>query len=150
MVIAFCGHADYTERINDEMKVLDFLETVLQGKDVYFYLGEYGAFDAFAYKCAKRFKLKQPNAKLVFITPYLDFNHKCFSHIGDEFDEIIYPELEDVPLKFAISQRNKWIVNKSDLLICYIAHNYGGAYSMCTYAKKKNKKIYNIKTDMYL
>lgn len=57
---------------------------------------------------------------------------------------IIYPELDNVPLRFAISKRNKWMVEQADIVIAYITHTYGGAYATYRHAKKKNKEIYNI------
>ncbi|MEG1529959.1 MAG: hypothetical protein RR405_06335, partial [Clostridia bacterium] len=53
------------------------------------------------------------------------------------YDEIIYPELEEVPYKFAISKRNEWMVDNADLVIAFVNHHFGGAYSTLQYAKRK-------------
>ena len=148
MIIAFCGHSDYIENPEDEKKILDILqkEGVDAGNE--FFLGEYGGFDTFSYKCAKGFKNTHPNNKLIFVTPYLiDGNRKKNMEFKRErFDLIIYPELENIPPRFAILYRNRWIVEQADIIIAYITHKYGGAYTMYRYAKQKNKKIYNIAT----
>ena len=63
--------------------------------------------------------------------------------------ETIYPDgLEFVPKKFAIIHRNRWIVDHSDYLITYISINFGGAYNITEYAKRKKKNIINLKEQM--
>ena len=59
-------------------------------------------------------------------------------------DTSIYPPIERVPLRFAISKRNEWMMENADLIIAYITHSYGGAYKSLRVAKRKKKKIINI------
>ena len=146
MTIAFCGHSDYIKNSNDEKNILEILESNLKNTTIDFFLGEYGSFDLFAYECAKKFKENHTAVNLIFITPYISEQYQK-NHIDykkGRFDMILYPPLENVPLKYAISHRNRWIVEKADIIIAYITHKYGGAYTMYQYAKRKNKKIYNI------
>lgn len=146
MIISFCGHSDYTEKFSDEKKTIEILERKVRGTDVFFYLGGYGGFDNFAYNCAKKFKEKHGNARLFFITPYLisEKSDNRFCALSEKFDLVLYPELERVPRKYAISYRNRWIVEQSDIIIGYIIRKYGGAYNSYLYAMKKGKEIYNI------
>ena len=60
------------------------------------------------------------------------------------YDSSIYPPIEKVPPKFAISKRNEWMITNSDLIIAYVNHNYGGAYKTLEIAKRRKKKIINI------
>ena len=60
------------------------------------------------------------------------------------YDSTVYPEIEDKPLKFAISYRNKWMVQKADYVIAFIERSFGGAYQTYKYAKSMGKKIFNI------
>ena len=145
MIIAFCGHANYQSTPEDRASVLEVIEKHTDGFPIEFFLGEYGNFDAFAYSCAKDFKQRHSDAKLIFITPYIPTEtHKNITSKKDRFDLILYPPLENVPPKYAISHRNRWIVDKSNIIIAYVSHTYGGAYTMYQYAKKKNKIIYNL------
>lgn len=57
------------------------------------------------------------------------------------FDDTLYPEIEKVPPKFAIIKRNEWMIDKSDFLIAYVEHNWGGAYRTLEYAKRKKKNV---------
>ena len=69
------------------------------------------------------------------------------NHLDDQkrrYDYIIYPEIEDKPKRYAISYRNKYMVEKSDCVIAYVLHKWGGAYSTYTYAKRKGKTVLNI------
>ena len=43
--------------------------------------------------------------------------------------------------------RNKKMVDRSDLVVCYILRNSGGAYKTVSYAKKLNRQIINIASD---
>lgn len=142
MIIAFCGHSTYSVAECDEIKIMDILEAEIGDRPCEIFLGGYGNFDEFALQCGKKFKQKNPSVKIVLITPYLDA--KKTKSLEHSYDSIIYPELENVPFKYAISCRNKWMVEKADILISFVSHQYGGAYTMYSYAKRKNKKIYNL------
>lgn len=52
--------------------------------------------------------------------------------------------IESVHPRYAISWRNKWIVNESDMVICYITHSWGGAAQYVEKAKKKGATINNL------
>jgi hypothetical protein len=60
------------------------------------------------------------------------------------YDDVVYPPLENVPLKFAISRRNEWVVDNSDIVYAYVKHSWGGVAKMLAYAKHKQKQIINI------
>ena len=59
-------------------------------------------------------------------------------------DTSIYPPIEQVPPRFAISKRNEWMMANADLIIAYVNHEYGGAYQSLRVAKRRKKKIINI------
>jgi len=120
------------------------LLSILQGEvgDGYadFYLGGYGFFDSFAWECCRRYQSEHPNVSLVFVTPYLNVDRS----VKGLYDSSVYPPLEDKPRKFAISYRNKWMVENADLVIAYVDHSYGGAYATLQHAKRKKKAIINL------
>ena len=64
--------------------------------------------------------------------------------VSTYYDAIVYPEIEDKPLKFAISYRNKWMAEQADLVIAYVNHNSGGAWQTYQHAKRKKKTIINL------
>ncbi|MBE6655993.1 MAG: hypothetical protein E7609_03850 [Ruminococcaceae bacterium] len=146
MIIAFCGHANYIENEEDEQKVLLLLEKRVNDEGCELFLGEYGGFDSFAYRCAKKHKEAHPQSRMIFVTPYLspEYRKNSIEYTKHRFDQVIYPPLENVPPRYAIVRQNRWIVEQADVIIAYITHKYGGAYKMYQYAKKKDKEVYNI------
>ena len=73
------------------------------------------------------------------MTPYLNRDYDIFL-----YDEIVYPPLERVPLRYAIVKRNQWMVKNSDMLVAYIRYERGGAFEMLKYAERNKKPIIRI------
>ena len=146
MIVTFCGHAQFTKTKEIEGRLLALLHQKIGDHPVKFYLGDYGAFDAFAYDCCKEYRRSHPNVSLVFVTPYVTIGYRRndLRYWKGRYDEIIYPEIEDKPSKWAILYRNQWMVEQSDCVICGITHDWGGAYKTYQYAKRKNKEIFNV------
>ena len=146
MIVTFCGHAQFPRLKEYEQKILAFLTEKVGDTPADMYLGDYGGFDDFAYECCKKYKESHPNISLIFITPYMTVEYQR-NHLEIQkkrYDEIIYPEIEDKPLRFAIIYRNRWMVEKADYVICGISYDWGGAYKTYQYAKRKQKMIFNI------
>jgi uncharacterized phage-like protein YoqJ len=139
MIVTFFGHSDFKENDEFEKIILDLLEEKIGDNVAEIYLGGYGNFDAFAYKCCKKYKQNHLNVSLVFVTPYLNFENSNLM-----YDYVIYPEIEDKPLRFAITYRNRYMVEKADLVIAYVEHDWGGAYATYKHAKRKGKEIFNL------
>ena len=146
MIVTFCGHSQYTETGEDEQKILSLLTEIIGDHHAELYLGGYGSFDSFARTCGKKYQETHPNTRLIFVTPYItiDYQKNHLDYNKDLYDEILYPNLEDKPLKFAISYRNKWMVEQADYVIAYITHDWGGAYQTYRHAQRKKKPLFNI------
>lgn len=140
MTVSFCGHRkiEYDEKLlsNLEMCVFD----LVQKGATMFYIGGYGEFDRLAARAVYNIKKKEyPDIKSIFVTPYLNRDYDIFL-----YDEIVYPPLERVPLKYAIIKRNQCMVKNSDMLVAYIRHERGSAFEMLKYAKRNKKPIIRI------
>ena len=146
MIITFCGHSDYTVSKEDEQKIISFLEEIVGDTPAELFLGGYGSFDEFARRCAEKYRKTHPNVRLVFVTPYLtpEYQKNQLSYAQKLYDGVVYPELERTPAKFAVLKRNRWMVDRADVVVACVSHAWGGAYQTYTYAKKKNKTVYNI------
>ena len=46
-----------------------------------------------------------------------------------------------MPLRFAISYRNKWMIEQSDYVVTYVNHSWGGAAQFKELAEKKGKTV---------
>ncbi len=146
MIVTFCGHKNFRATADYENRLLDVLHERVGNQSVDMYLGEYGGFDHFAYACCRKYKETHPNTNLVWVTPYLRFTGSRDHSEWDRsrYDSILYPELQNVPPRYAISHRNKYMVEKADLVVAYIDHTWGGAYTTYMHAKRKHKEIWNL------
>lgn len=90
---------------------------------------------------------EHPTIKLICVIPYMtkekNENKVFYSAMYD--DVIIPQELMGVHYKSAITARNQWIVDNSDMVVGYTIRDYGGAYAALQYAEKKNKRILKLK-----
>ncbi len=146
MIVAFCGHAHFSKTEEYERKILEYLEEKIGDQTAEMYLGEYGGFDKFAYECCKKYKKLHPNILLVFVTPYftIEYQRNHLEYQKTRYDLVIYPEIEDKPNRYAISYRNRYMVEKADYIIAYVKHDWGGAYDTYKCAKRKGKVILNL------
>ena len=142
MIVTFCGHSDFRGTVQKENILLDILEDQIGDTRCEILFGQYGGFDLFSFRCGQKFKGCHPNVKMIFVTPYI-ITSSPQTELR-EFDEIIYPFQKNVPRRFAISYRNRWMIEQADLVIAFVDHAWGGAYQTYLYAKKRNKKIINL------
>ena len=146
MIVTFCGHAQFSKSEEDEQKILAFLEQKVGDQPADMYLGGYGEFDSFAYDCCKKYKAEHQNVSLVFVTPYMTVDYQK-NHLDCQkarYDFILYPEIEDKPKRYAITYRNRFMIEKADFVVAYVSHDWGGAYTAYKYAKRKGKEVFNL------
>lgn len=106
---------------------------ILNGADT-FYLGGYGDFDRISAAVVKELQAKYPHIRAVLVLAYL-------RERGDleQYDETIYPPLENVPPRYAIAHRNRWMADNADAVVAYVNRRFGGAAAALRYARRKNK-----------
>ena len=113
--------------LTDPVTQVNLLDTAITNGATTFWVGGYGAFDSYAAGCVRRLKKEYPQISLDLILAYLPIGKHA---LADAYDSTIYPEgLELVPQRFAISKRNRWIVDNCDMIIAYVRSTYGGAYT---------------------
>ena len=70
------------------------------------------------------------------------------SGVDEYYDEIEICQVSaKAHFKGATQIRNREMVDRADLIVCCIDHEYGGAYQTIQYAQKQNKKIINLATE---
>ena len=146
MVVAFCGHGDFLRSEEYERKLFDFLREKVGDGAAEFYLGGYGGFDCFAYDCCKAYQKTNPKVSLVLVTPYihLEYQRNYLREQAKKYDDILYPEIEDKPKRYAIVYRNRYMMERADYVVAYITRTWGGAYTTYQYAKRKGKEIFDL------
>ena len=148
MTIAFAGHASipFGDKIKAQVKE-QIKKHIIRTKSITFYLGGYGDFDMICAHVCNELKKEYDGIEVIYVTPYIRLSEQAKIREMQKngwCDSSIYPQLESVPLKFAIAERNKWMMENADLVIAYVNRNYGGAYQSLQIAKRKRKKIINI------
>ncbi|MBE6904140.1 MAG: hypothetical protein E7480_05985 [Ruminococcaceae bacterium] len=144
--VAFFGH----RHIDNLIKVEDLLEEkvgklIREKEYVEFLVGRNGDFDRFASSAVLRARKKygECNSSLVLVLPYSTAE---FSNNKEAFYNY-YTDVEiacaGVHPKAAIQARNREMVDRADLIICYVEEK-GGASKTIEYAKKKEKTIINL------
>ncbi len=136
-ICTFFGHRDCTVSIRKTL--YDTVKELIVEHSVHiFYVGCNGLYDLYVYETLKSLS-SEFNIKYYIVLSYLRDAERYPN------ENTIYPEgIELIPQRFAISWRNKWMVNKSDFVVCYITHSFGGAAQFYEYSKKNGKIVINI------
>ena len=139
--ITFCGHSNLSKSEIDTIKEklrTQIEELIYEGAEE-FLLGGYGDFDILCARVVRELKTNYPQIKSVLVIPYIDRDYD-----RNLYDSSEYPPIETVPKRFAILRRNEYMVQRADVVIAYITHNWGGASTTFEFAKRKKKKIIEI------
>ena len=142
---AFFGHRDFYAHTLCEPKLLELLNDILSKHEfTEFLVGRNGEFDHFIASLVHR--VKGDNCSMTLVLPYItaDFseNQQAFENYFDTI-EVCEPSSR-AHFKSAITIRNRYIVDRSDLVICYLERNIGGAYEAVRYAYKTGKTVINL------
>ena len=147
--VAFFGH----RYIDNPTKVEELLEEqvrkLIDEKEyVDFLVGHNGEFDQCVSSTVLRAQknYRYDNSSLVLMLPYPTAEYiNNQNYFEDYYNDIeISYEASKAHPKSAIQIRNREMVDRADLVICYIEHNEGGAYKTVKYASEQNKPIINL------
>lgn len=150
--VAFFGHR-YIDNPFKLEEILDrHIRKLLCDKEyVEFLIGRNGEFDQCVASTVRKVKrnYRDDNSELVLVLPYATAeylnNEESFEDYYDVI-EVSYKASMAHP-KSAIQIRNKEMVDRANLIICFIEETSGGAYKTIEYAKKQNRTIINIADD---
>ena len=134
MTCTFFGHRDTPTKIEPLLKAT--LQDLIENKGVdLFYVGNQGNFDAMVRKVLSKLSQTYPITYRVVLAyfPKEEMEYSNYTILPDG--------IEDVPPRFAISYRNKWMLEKADYVITYVTHPTGGAAQFKTMAQKQRKIV---------
>ena len=142
MTCCFLGHKETPSSVYEKLE--EAVEKVIVEDGVSsFLVGNQGQFDSMALSALRKLKLKYPRINYNVVLAYMPAEKEMWNPY--EYGETMLPEgIESVHPRYAISWRNKWMVNESDLVICYITHGWGGAARYVEMASKKKKRTINL------
>lgn len=147
--VSFFGHRYIDNYFTVEKKLEELIRGLLESKNyVEFLVGRDGEFDqivASTVKVVKR-SIGDDNSALVWVMAYpkaeYSNNEESFD---DYYDEIEICEASNhCHFKSAIQVRNRNMVDRSDLVVCFVERVSGGAYSTLQYARKQEKQVINL------
>ena len=136
MVVTFFGHKDTQKSIETVLRanLIDLIENYGATE---FYVGNNGKFDVMVYRQLEELSQIYPITYSIVLAYLPVEKNKYF-----DFTNTIYPEgIETVPKRFAISRRNKWMIQRADVVVTYVTNYFGGAYQFKSIAEKEGKRI---------
>ena len=136
MTVTFFGHKDTQKSIETVLRanLIDLIENYGATE---FYVGNNGKFDVMVYRQLEELSQIYPITYSIVLAYLPVEKNKYF-----DFTNTIYPEgIETVPKRFAISRRNKWMIQRADVFVTYVTNNFGGAYQFKSIAEKEGKRI---------
>ena len=144
-VVSLFGHREIDDLFKLDKLLMPVIKELIRTKPyVSFRIGRSGEFDEYAASVIKLLQkaVGKENNDITLVLPYSVAN---IEYYGNYYDDIIIPErLFGVHSKAAITRRNRWMVESSDLVIVYVERKNGGAYAAMKYAKRLKKKVINL------
>lgn len=134
----FIGHADCDESIKENLYLA--IEKLINEYNVtVFYVGTHGKFDYYAYAVLKELE-KFYKIEIFVVLSNLTHVPEYIKGAKTVFPDIVAKS----PYKYAIIKRNRYMIEKSAFLICYINHTFSNTYNFVKFAISKNTHIINL------
>lgn len=139
MLVTFCGHSTLPNSVDVAASLAVVIKDLIAEGATEFYFGGYGEFDSLAARVVRDAKDSHPDIRSTLVVPYID------REINPSlYDGSVYPPLESVPRRFAISKRNEWMIDQADVVVSGVTHDWGGAAATLKYAQRKKKRIISV------
>lgn len=148
--VSLFGHNRLSEPIYTEKALERTVRELIKTKEyVEFLIGRKGDFDILAASVVRAVnnELGYGNVSLVLVLPYSTMEYRknkdSFEKYYDE--EEICERSSIAYFKSAYGTCCRSMVDRSDLVVCCVEHESGGAYQTIEYAIKQKKRIKNIR-----
>lgn len=107
-----------------------------------FYVGRQGGFDNMAMSVLRELAEIYPHITYAVVLERLPYKQENSSL---DFSLTMFPEgIEFAPPRFSISRRNEWMLTRSDFVVTYITHDWGGAARFAEKAMRQGKTVINL------
>lgn len=151
--VAFFGHRYIDNPLKVEESLEEQIRKLINEKEyVDFVVGRNGEFDQCASSSVLRVRknYRDDNSSLVLMLPYPTAEYvNNQNYFEDYYSDIeISYAASKAHSKSAIQIRNREMVDRADLVICYIEHKEGGAYKTVQYALMMGKTVINLTTQI--
>ncbi len=147
--VSFFGHRRIENPLLIEKTLEEHIRELLRSHEyVEFLVGRDGEFDQLVSSVVRRCKrtVRSDNSSLVCVLPYQKSEYQRNEEsFHDYYDEVeICGNSAKAHYKAAFQIRNRRMVDRSTLIICYVDHKKGGAYQTMNYANSQGKQILNL------
>lgn len=145
MTCTFFGHKTFYKPIEGKLEktIIELIEKENVDK---FYVGNNGHFDSMVYRILKKLTAEY-DISCTVVLAYAPVKKSEFDPV-DYSDTVLPDGIENVPRRFAISHRNKWMIERADYVITYVITHIGsGAAQFKKLAENKGKTVINIAED---
>lgn len=142
--VSFFGHRTLYSIIPMEKEIERIVRELIETKEfVEFYVGRNGDYDICVASTVKRVQKEMGynNSAPILVLPY---TVKDIEYYQNYYNDIILPLEEKTHFKAAITKRNRWMVDNSELVLAYVERESGGAYQALRYAEKRGVNIINL------
>ena len=140
MVCTFFGHSE-CYGLDAGVLRSSIEELIRSGVDT-FYVGNQGDFDRMVLGCLRELGKTYGHISFSAVLAYLPPPKSEY----DPYEgHSIYPAgMEIGPTRFAIERRNRWMIDRATVCLCYITHRWGGAYKFARLAKRRGLRVINL------
>ena len=136
MTVTFFGHKDTPKEIEPTLRAT-LVDLIENHGATEFYVGNNGNFDTMVRRQLENLS-QTYSITCHIVLAYLPTKKSEY----DDYTNTIYPEgIETVPKRFAISYRNKWMLEQSDTVVSYVIRTYGGAWQFKVIAQRQGKMV---------
>lgn len=147
--VSFFGHREVSD-VNEVESRLEFLirELVCSQEYVEFLVSRGGEFDSLVSSLIRRIMKENDygNAAHTLVLPYMteEYKHNVDNFMAFYTDVEICEKSSLAHFKSAYRIRNQYVIDRSDLVVGYVQHNSGGAFTALQYAGRAGKLVYNL------
>lgn len=135
----FFGHRDCPDSLKSRLQsvVID----LITNHDVdMFYVGNQGGFDSLVRGILREIAQEYPQAHYAVVLAYVPSGRSA----ADTADTMLPEGIELVHPRYAIPWRNNWMLQRSDFVVAYVAHSWGGAARYMKKAIRSGKTVINL------
>lgn len=134
------GHRDCPETIKLRLREVLTDLIINNGVDT-FYVGNQGRFDGIVRSVLRELEQVYPEIHYAVVLAYLPGKKNEY----EDFSDTMLPEgIEAVHPRYAVEWRNRWLLQRVDFVVTYIAHPWGGAAKFAEKAKREGKTVINL------
>lgn len=147
--VSFFGHRELYDVFETEKRLDKLVRELIYTKEyVEFLVGRNGDFDTLVSSVIRR-AIKDNdygNASHTLVLPYqtAEYMNNSDSFMAYYNEIEICEQSAAAHFKAAIQIRNRAMIDRSDLVVCYVKRNSGGAYKALQYAEKQEKAVINL------